>query len=514
MKFVKALSIPLLYLGAGMLWIYLSDQVVAFFFPFGKLALWYQTAKAFFLVCCTALLLYFIMQRFSKTQLRIYNELNEKDQMLKDIRQRHRLWFSSGAIANMIYETDTGILLDVNQKALDLLGFSKEEVIGTSIFNLLRDIKNCDNEEDLPKPILSCLRPGRAGVKLDTASFIFKSSGINYTHLIGVDVTQREEALDTLTDIQAKLIAAQKIARIGYWQYNFDTGHLFWSDEIYEIWGVDKHHFSPQYETFLSAIHPDDRDLFPPAVSTSIRKFPGYDREHRIVLANGTVKWVHGKGRLKKDAAGKPLYIEGTIQDIDATKKTELAVVEALKEKEMILESVGDAFFAVDLSWKITYWNSKAEQILGRKREDMMNRNLWEVYADAVDTSFYYNYLEAMETGQSKYFKAYYEGTGSWFDVGAFPSPTGLSIFFRDITEQVQYINSIEQYNKTLKDIAWSQSHEVRAPLMRLLGLAGLIKDTEMHVSSELKEILDMMVASVHDLDEIVKKINKKTQVN
>ncbi|HTG57648.1 MAG TPA: histidine kinase dimerization/phospho-acceptor domain-containing protein, partial [Niabella sp.] len=68
-------------------------------------------------------------------------------------------------------------------------------------------------------------------------------------------------------------------------------------------------------------------------------------------------------------------------------------------------------------------------------------------------------------------------------------------------------------YNKTLRDIAWSQSHEVRAPLMRLLGLASLIKDMEAGISVELQEILDMMVASVEDLDQVVKKINEKTNI-
>ena len=516
MKFVKALPLTLLYLGTGMLWIYLSDRVVAFFFPSGQLALWYQTAKGFLLVCFTALLLYFIMQRFSKGQLRKYNELRAKDEVLKDIQRRYQLLFRLSPIANLIYETDTGILLDLNQKAVELLCFTKEKIIGKNIFNLLPGLNTFSNKAypvNSPKPILAYLRPDRAVVRFETSSFLFKSRGINHTLLLCIDVTQREEALDTLTDLQAKLVAAQKIARIGYWQYNFDTGKLFWSDEIYEILGVDKQHLSPQYETFLNSIHPDDRNLFPPPTSPSMRMFPGYDKEHRIVLANGIVKWVHGKGRLKKDPTGQPLCVEGTLQDIDATKKAELAAVEALLEKEMVLERIGDAFFAVDQAWKVTYWNKRAEQILGRKREDIINHNLWEVYTDAVDTPFYYNYHEAMETGQSQYFKAYYEGTCSWFDVGAFPSSTGLSIFFRDITEQVRYINSIEQYNKTLRDIAWSQSHEVRAPLMRLLGLASLIKDMEAGISVELQEILDMMVASVEDLDQVVKKINEKTNI-
>jgi len=1046
MKFVKALPITLLYLVAGMLCLYLSDKLTVLFFPEQPRGAFPQLVKNFLFVFCTALLLYLVLSRFIKK----YNRLNSEGQHQPGYESQLELLFQVSPLAHILFEAGTGKVFSVNQRAMDMLGQTREKLVGHNIFilmDVLSVLKNNNNlHNDNRRHILAYTKTDQTSLILEVSFFLFKGEGRNCILLSCTDVTEREQAMCTLADLQDKLIAAQTIAKIGYWQYNFNTGKMFWSDEVYEIWGVDKHSFEPGYTTFLNSVHPDDRMLFPAPASLSDIEFNGYDMEHRIYAADGNLKWVHGKGILKKNTAGQAEYLEGTVQDItsqklmsislqqnlerydyvtkavsdiiwdwdiqtntvvwstgqsesllhlgisgaaetqwedhiitedrkkvleglkdsinsgaafwndeyrcfthkgaylfvksrayilrdnggnavrligatsditevkrkalrnelksaissafqsenklkdalhavlrsiraignfdlaevwivgngkqlinlvafsaadnieekfypplsgflqfekgcgmpgvcwqsgeilhweslatdvrfrrnryakdagitsmyaiplshnndikgvvmlgltgdnvesrlfpalldsfdsdlaseisrkqaeeelsqlfdfvpdiiciagidgflrkinpamstilgyteqellshpityfvypedrehtieqinhlkkgnpvvyfenrfmtpdgslkwiawtatapsseglvfsvakditekkelellldkatslakigaweidlinqeihwssmtrqihgisdetynpnfeeamafykegayrdaiiarvtmavengkkwdlesqiitrqnevkwvrsvgepqyvngacvrlvgslqdiDLIKKNQLAATEALREKEMILERIGDAFFAVDLSWKVTYWNSKAEYLLGRKREDIINRNLWEVYADAVNTPFYHNYLEAMKTGQSRYFQAYYEGTRSWFDVGAFPSATGLSIFFRDITEQVSYVSSIEQYNKTLKDIAWSQSHEVRAPLARLLGLAALIKDTEINISAELQEILDMIVDAVHDLDAIVKKINQKTQVN
>jgi PAS domain S-box-containing protein len=185
-----------------------------------------------------------------------------------------------------------------------------------------------------------------------------------------------------------------------------------------------------------------------------------------------------------------------------------------LKEKSTILERIGDAFFAVDLNWIITYWNNRAESILGRKREDVLGQNLWDVYIDAVNTPFQTNYEAAMSSGEPRYFEAHYEGTNAWYEVSVFPSPTGLSIFFKDVTERRKYINAIENHNETLRQIAWSQSHEVRSPLVRIMGLVNLVQELELDASAQLIEILDMIVLSANDLDAVIWKINDKTKIN
>lgn len=121
-------------------------------------------------------------------------------------------------------------------------------------------------------------------------------------------------------------------------------------------------------------------------------------------------------------------------KNIDERKKASQELERAYKEKNEILESIGDAFFAVDEDWTITYWNKQSEFIMGKKKESVFGKNLWELYPDAVDTDFYVQYHRAMETGETANFEEYYPTLDIWVEVSVYPAENGLSIYFKDVT--------------------------------------------------------------------------------
>ena len=134
----------------------------------------------------------------------------------------------------------------------------------------------------------------------------------------------------------------------------------------------------------------------------------------------------------------------GSLSDAHATMLRDLA---ALAEHEMthhvlpdahapILESISDAFFAVDTQWRFTYLNDRAEQLLNRPRTDLLGRNVWDEFPEAVGLEFYTAYHEAVETQESVHFEAYFPPLDTWFQVNAYPFEGGLSVYFDDITEQ------------------------------------------------------------------------------
>lgn len=99
-----------------------------------------------------------------------------------------------------------------------------------------------------------------------------------------------------------------------------------------------------------------------------------------------------------------------------------------------ILESFTDAFFEVDNDWAVTYWNKEAERLLLMPRARIIGLNLWEVYADAIPLKFYTEYHKAVEHNISVRFEEYFPPQKIWVEVSAFPSGTGLSVYFKDIT--------------------------------------------------------------------------------
>ena len=141
-------------------------------------------------------------------------------------------------------------------------------------------------------------------------------------------------------------------------------------------------------------------------------------------------------------------------KNINERKRSDKALKEAYEEKNAILESIGDAFFAVDNNWIVTYWNKESERILSLKREDIVGKNFWDVYPDAKDLGFFSHYQEAFRTGKSISFEEYYPSMKVWFELTAYPSSSGLSVYFKDITLRKETDIAILEANERFEKVA------------------------------------------------------------
>src|SRR5205085_9497716 len=94
-----------------------------------------------------------------------------------------------------------------------------------------------------------------------------------------------------------------------------------------------------------------------------------------------------------------------------------------------ILESIADGFFAVDDDWRFTYVNRQAEDLLGRRRDDLLGKQLWEEYPDLLPTDFGRAFRRAVAGGAPVAFEAFYAPHGRWYAGNAYPSGAGLSVY-------------------------------------------------------------------------------------
>ena len=123
-------------------------------------------------------------------------------------------------------------------------------------------------------------------------------------------------------------------------------------------------------------------------------------------------------------------------------KRAEEALAEARRRSETILESITDAYVSVDRDWRFTYINDRALRRMQVRaggpvtREEMLGRNMWDAFPDAVGTELHRRYSEAMGGQGAVEFETYFEPSGEWIEAHAYPSDAGLSIYYRDVSER------------------------------------------------------------------------------
>lgn len=142
--------------------------------------------------------------------------------------------------------------------------------------------------------------------------------------------------------------------------------------------------------------------------------------------------------KLLSDLAGvvmDELNLRHYASDLDASRQV---YREISNQQRRILESITDAFVAVDENWTFAYVNSQAEVFLQESRDALLGRNLWDAFPEAVGSPFEEKYKTAMEEGTTVEFVEYYPPLDRWFEVKAFPYEGGLSIYFDDVTDRLQ----------------------------------------------------------------------------
>jgi diguanylate cyclase (GGDEF)-like protein/PAS domain S-box-containing protein len=154
-----------------------------------------------------------------------------------------------------------------------------------------------------------------------------------------------------------------------------------------------------------------------------------------------------------RDEHGQQIGLITALADITERKRAEAELQESNRRIVEILESMGEGFLSLDQEWRVSYVNREAERILQRARREILGKVVWDEFPGAEQRAFFTRYSEAFDTGMPVSFTEYYPFLDKWFEVRAYPSDSQLSIFFRDVTEQIeadQAIRSAEERFRTL----------------------------------------------------------------
>jgi len=250
-----------------------------------------------------------------------------------------------------------------NQAAENLFNYSAVEVLGKKmpmLFTSARDAAAYRKElrlfskigaAEAPRKLLTLLAVKKDGsefpIELTVSTLQLK--GVWHAVSILRDVTARTGAEARLRSSERNLIRAQEIAHIGSWRWDIVDNQIMWSHgsaEAYRIFGFFNRRRNLTFATFLQAVHPDDRDRVRETVDNALAGGQRYDIDHRIVLADGSVRFVQEQAEVIHDDSGKVTGVEGTVHDITSRKLSE----EMLQRQLEKMTALSDIAIAISSS--------------------------------------------------------------------------------------------------------------------------------------------------------------------
>lgn len=212
----------------------------------------------------------------------------------------------------------------------------------------------------------------------------------------------------------------------------------------------------------------------------------------------------------------RPITLVNSLQTALRSRRRQYQVRDLLEEREAVLRSINDAFVTLDRQWRYTYANEKAAGLAGKKPEELVGLNVWDLFPQYVGTRYYHELHRALEKQVIVRFEILQKPTHRWLEVRVYPSLKGLSILTTDITDQKQAEERLESTvaERTLKlretigeleAFSYSISHDLRSPLRAMQAYSEVLsEDYGPLLPPEGQKYLQRIAAAAIRLDKLI----------
>ena len=297
---------------------------------------------------------------------------------LETLKASSRLFFKSNSSAMLILSFE-GIICEANPEVCRLLQYGEEELCGKKQDELF-DKSDARLEQAIEifkatgalSAELTCIRKdGLTFPASVSASGFLDMDGLNKVNMLIRDISDQKKIEESLRASETMLKEAQQIAHIGHWELNFVTDSLTWSDEVYNIYEVDRETFATSFDPFFNMLSPEEKNRVKETYAASVELKPQYEVVHRFNFDGGRVKYVNETCKNFYDDTGKLLRSVGTVQDITARWLTE----EKLRQLSRAVEQSPVSVVITDTNACITYVNPRFSALTGYSYDEVLGEN-------------------------------------------------------------------------------------------------------------------------------------------
>ncbi len=351
------------------------------------------------------------------------------------------------------------------------------------------------------------------------------ASDISFSIEVFEKEAQRKETLEKLRLNEARLNEAQEIARVGNWEIDLKTGAQTWSQEAKRIIGYNPDSGLPVFESYLSSIHPDDR-LSVMRMITESRTSHENVFFYCRVLKGEEVRYIYSESKYEFDEHNTPVRLHGILHDITNAKVAEDTLAQSEENLRLIVDLIPQAIYARDVNGKLLFVNKSFAKLFGKSPGQLISSSITDggvkdLLADkdrlviATGRTEVLPELECKDAeGNNRIFytiKVPYTLAGS--------KEVAVLGIAMDVTERKlaelernRIIADMVQRNKDLEQFSYIISHNLRAPVANISGIADIMQFDDMGEEEEA-ELMRELLSSVDKLDSVIKDLNYILQV-
>lgn len=455
---------------------------------------------------------------------RLQSEITERQQTETALRENQQM------LAGILEYADEAIIsideqykiLLFNQGAEKIFGYQASEIMGQSLDILLPEKFRQIHRQHIDQFSGSMEQARSMAVRNSNVSGLRKNGeefpaeaaisklhtheGVIFTVMLQ-DITERQRTEEKLQASQRLLAKAEKIARIGSWEYNLVTQKLTWSEELFNILGLNHEQVIPDCAAIFDSIHPDDRILVKNSLALGHKEGKPWQLNYRLLMPNGPMKYLETRGEATINSSGEIVKVSGTIMDISDRVQAEISLRRSEDRLQLITNSLPVLIAYIDNQHRYRYNNRTYEIWFGKSRTDLIGLHVRELLGEDNYQQML-PYIKTALSGRAVTFENQHQnerGSTYWISaiyVPDFDSEGKVQGFFSmidDITER----KAIQKMQSEFVSVA---SHEMRTPLTSIHGVLKLLcADRLGDLSTSGKEMSNI---ALRNTDRLIRLIN------
>jgi diguanylate cyclase (GGDEF)-like protein/PAS domain S-box-containing protein len=283
-----------------------------------------------------------------------------------------------------------------NDAASRAFGYAAEEALGMNVHSLLAPARYQDRAnaawprfaETGQGPVVGKLTEVEArrkdGVEFPVELSIAALRVGDHWNAVGIgrDITERKQAEEALREAMNKLRETQQIAQVASWDWRIDSDTTLWSDEAWRLFNRDPKRPPPTFEEFIEYAHPDDRKRVRDSIAAAVASDSQFQLEFRLVRSDGEERALDVRGRVYRDADGKPVRTAGAIHDITEFKRIEDRLTAASLYVRSLIEAGLDMLMTITPEGKIADINEATAHAFGAPRESIIGTDFASRFTD------------------------------------------------------------------------------------------------------------------------------------